>query len=414
MRMTPFGKLISPEEARRRLLGAVRPVTDREVLPLMGAVGRVAARTVVAPRAVPAFRRATWDGYAVRAVDVKSASKRTPVRLRLVGEIHAEERAERPIRRGECAAVATGAPLPSGSDAVEIFEDVEVDGPEIVFHKPLRAGVHLAEPGEDVRRGQVLVRDGDLLTPARLGALGSTGMTDVDVYVRPLIALVPNGNELVAPGLPLGPGQIHEFNNVTLAALVQAAGGEAFPLPPVGDEEPVLQEVLDGAASEADMVLSTGGSSVGERDLLPRILPRLGHLLFHGISVRPGKPTLAAAVRGKVIIGLPGHPTSCLSNAYWLLWPALEKLAHRPPSTWPSVRARLAEAVEAPHAGFTTVVPLRIEKGWAHPTFHGSSAITSLTGVSGFLLLSPKRPALRRGAEVEVTLPPFPLASGFA
>ncbi len=409
MKMTPIGPMVSAEEARDRLLKAAVPVRRTESIPLGHAVGRVAARTVRAPRPVPDFLRATWDGYAFRAEDARGATRRAPARLTIVGELHAEETLGRRLRRGECVAIATGAALPTGADTVQLFEEVQVEDGALLLSAPVPRGNGLAEPGEDIRRGQVVLRPGEVLTPARLGAVGATGASSVEVYARPAVALVPNGNELVPPGEPLTAGRIHEFNNFTLSAVVAACGALPLALSPVPDDAPVLQGTLEGALRQADLVIATGGSSVGERDLLPVLFPLLGKMIFRGIRVRPGKPTLAARAGGKLLLGMPGHPTSCLSNAFWLLVPLLRKLASLPGDGFHREEAVLAGACSPPTPGFTSIVPVRLEGGRAYPTFHGSSAITSLTEANGYLWMGPNARPLPRGARAIFHRLPPPL-----
>lgn len=410
MRMRPFGLLTPVEEAQRRALEAVRPVAGVERLPLDAALGRVAARPVRAPRPVPSFRRASWDGYAVRAADVASASRTRPVRLRLVGEVFAEDDLPRPVAPGESAAVATGACLPRGTDAVAIFEDVSVERDQVVVTVPVPPGSRVAEPGEDYARGATVVRAGEPLTPAALGGLAAVGATRVVVRRRPVVAIVPNGNELVAPGHRLRRGQIFEANNRTLAAVIAASGGVARPRAPVPDDPGRIRRALRAALRQSDLVIATGGSSVGERDYLPAIFPELGSLLFHGVAVRPGKPTLAAARQGQLLLGMPGHPTSCLANGFWLLLPVLRRLAGLPGPGWTEGRARLREGAGELTPGLSTVVPLRVEEGWATPTFRDSSAITSLAGANAYALLPPGSGALEAGRELAVRFLPPPLA----
>ena len=410
MKMEPITGLIGAEEALHRLLREIEPVDRFEVVPLSHALGRVAAEEVRAPRPVPAFRRATWDGYAVRSRDLKAASPKHPVPLRLVGEIHAEESYPHPLGSGETVAIATGAPLPIRADAVVLFEEVKVHGAEVLFRHPADPGESVAQPGEDFRQGERILSPGEFLTPPRLGALGAVGRRTVRVRARPKVALVPNGNELLPPGAPLTPGKIHEFNNFTLGALIEAAGGIPILYPPVPDDPPRIREVLEEALRRADLVIATGGSSVGERDFLPRIFPSLGRMLFRGIRVRPGKPTLAAKVRGKVLLGMPGHPTSCLSNGYWLLWPVLRKLAGLTGTGMGRTEARLSRPYEPPTEGFTAILPVRLERGWAIPTYRGSSAIHSLTGAHGYAVVRPGRRELPRGSRLVVHLFPPPLA----
>lgn len=204
------------------------------------------------------------------------------------------------------------------------------------------------------------------------------------------------------PGTRGGPGRIYESNNATLSAVVTAAGGVPRPEPPVRDDPRAIERSLRRALRTSDLVLATGGSSVGERDHLPQILPRLGTLLFHGIAVRPGKPTLAAAVRGKVVVGMPGHPTSCLANMYWLVLPALHRLGRRPGPGYSEGTAVLGADAVAPSSGMSTVVPLRFRGGRAYPTFRGSAIHASLSGATAFAMLAPGTRRARAGDRLRV------------
>ena len=410
MKMRPFGTLIPAEEARGRLLAAVAPIRRRESVELGEALGRVAAETVRAPRAVPSFARATWDGYALSARATRTASAGRPLRLKVVGEIFAEEQLPRPLSRGECAAIATGGALPRGADAVVIFEVVERLDDAILVRRRVRVGDRVARPGDDFPRGAVLVERGRPLTPAALGALASIGRTRVRVVARPVVTIIPNGNELVEPGGRLSRGKIYESNNLALGAVVRATGAELRPRPPVKDDSSRIEAAIRAAIPESDLVLLTGGSSVGERDFLPSIFPKLGRMLFHGVAVRPGKPTLAVRVGRTLVIGMPGHPTSCLLNGYWLLLPVLRKLAGEPGPGWWNGTVRLARAYDPPTPGFSTVIPLRVQRGWGYPTFHDSSAITSLAGVHAFALVGGRHGPLPRGTRLDAHFLPAPLS----
>jgi molybdopterin molybdotransferase len=411
MKMRPFGRLLPAETARRRLLRAVVPVEATETVGLADAVGRVVSEDHRAPFPVPGFSRATWDGYALRFRDTRDATSRSPARLRLVGEVHAEDRLDRPLSRGEAVAIATGGAIPRGADAVIIFEEVSVEGSELLVPRRVRRGERIADPGDDFAKGARLVRRGVELTPAALGALAAIGRTEIEVFARPMVRVIPNGNELVAPGGSRGPGQIYETNNVTLSAVISAAGGIARAVPPVVDDAEAIERAIREALSDSDLVLVTGGSSVGDHDYLPVIFPRLGRLLFHGIAVRPGKPTLAVATSSRLVIGMPGHPTSCLLNAYWLLLPVLRRLGHRSGPGWIDTTVTMAEPYDVPTAGLSTVVPLKVARGTGTPTFRDSSAITSLSGANAFALLPPGRSHLRRGARVSAHLLPFPISA---
>jgi len=409
MRAHLFGRLLPALEARQLLLREVRPVARVEAVRVGAACGRVSAREVRAPVPVPAFARATWDGYAVRSRDAKDATPRRPRRLRVVGEVYAEQSFEGILGPAEAVAIATGGAVPRGADALEIFEEVRRDGPYVELRSPVERGARIAAPGDDFRKGTVLVRSGEPIRPATVGALAACGLARVRVYARPRVAIVPNGNELRRPGSRLGPGQIFESNNASLSAFVAAAGGQPLPRTPVPDVASVLEEALRRALRESDLVLATGGSSVGERDHLPRIFPRLGTLLFHGVAVRPGKPTLAARAGSKLLIGLPGHPTSCLLNMHWLVLPVLRRLARLPGPGWTVRSVRLGSPGASGTPGLATVVPLRVRGVSATPTFRGSSSISSLRSADAFAVLSPGRGVVRAGTRLRACVLDPPL-----
>ncbi len=402
MEMRPFGRLTPVETARRRLLAAARPLRRTELLSVEFAFDRVAAASIRAPFPVPTFARTTWDGYALRSADTRGARRTSPSTLRVVGEVFAEQAFPGRVGPGEAVAIATGGAIPRGADAVVIFEEVDIDGREVRVKRPVKAGERIDRPGHDFPRGEILVHEGEELTATALGTIAACGVPKVSVYAQPTVAILPNGNELLAPGSRPGPGRIFESNNATLSAVVRAAGGLPRPEPPLPDDPDRIERALRVALETADVVLATGGSSVGERDHLPRILPRLGTLLFHGIAVRAGKPTLAVRAGSKLVVGLPGHPTSCLVNMYWLVIPALRKIAHRPGPGWTEGWAVLGSDAVAPTPGLATVVPLRFERGRAYTTYRGSSVITSLAGATAFAMLPPGRRVVRAGERIRV------------
>ncbi len=409
MEMRPFGHLISAERARARLWRAAAPIELVESIPLEEAVGRVAAATVRAPAPVPPVERATWDGYAFASSITRSASPSRPVEMPVVAELFADRRLRRTVPCGSAVAIATGAELPRGTDTVEIFERVRELGPRIRIDHPVRPGRYVAHVGDDYARGARLVRQGELLRPSALGSLAASGFARIRVYRAPVVAIVPNGNELLAPGERPRPNHIYESNNATLSAIVRAAGGIPRPMRPVADNPVRIEAMLRRAARSSDVVVATGGSSVGEHDYLPQVFPRLGRLLFHGIAVRPGKPTLAARSSRTLFVGMPGHPTSCLSNAFWLLLPALRRVARLPGPGWIDQPIRLASDADRLTPGLATVVPLRVQGDRGHPTFFDSHAITSLYGANAFAILPPGDRPVRRGERLVVhrLLPPL-------
>lgn len=412
MEMHAFGKLTPVDVARRRLLAAARPIERTEQVRVETAFRRVLASDVRATVPVPSFSRTTWDGYALRSRDTERSTRSHPAELRVVGEVFAEQSFPRLLRRGEAVAIATGGAIPNGADAVVIFEEVDRRDEVVRVFRPIVKGDRISGPGHDFPRGALLGRRGEELSAPTLGAIAACGVAEVPVYAAPRVAVIPNGNELLSPGEPPEVGRIYESNNATIASVILAAGGVPEVHAPIPDQPALIERAIRSALKRADIVLATGGSSVGERDHLPRILPRLGPLLFHGIAVRAGKPTLAAKVGRKLVIGMPGHPTSCLANMYWLVLPVLRKVARRPGPGWTDGDAVLGSDAVAPSLGLATIVPLRFEKGRAYTTYRGSSVITSLAGATAFALLPPGRRIVRRGEKVRVHYLEPPLGPG--
>jgi molybdopterin molybdotransferase len=406
--MRPFGSVISLEEARRRVEAAAVPIERTERVHLAEAAGRVAAETISSPLDVPPFARSAMDGYALRAADTTGADGSHPVQLRVVDRIYTAHVPHIAVSPNTCAQIATGAPIPDGADAVVMVEETAPAGnDEIQILAAVAAGQNIGRQGADIREGDAVVRAGDWLAPSRVGALAAIGCEALDVYARPRVATLSTGNEVVEPGRPLEPGQIFDVNRFTLAAVVEGHGAEAVPHAPVGDTVEALVDALDACAG-ADVVVFSGGSSVGDRDLIVDAVAARGEMIFHGIAVKPGKPTAFARVRRPgggttLFFGMPGNPTSCLSNAYILLVPLVRALAHLPPWTPRTVRVPLGRRVTsvANRHQFYTV---KLENGVAQPAFKGSGEITSLSRADGYIEIAEGETAVDAGTIVEVTL----------
>jgi molybdenum cofactor synthesis domain-containing protein len=404
--MRPFTSTITLEEARRRLDAAVRPIARTERARLEDAGGRVAAADVTSPIDVPPFARSAMDGYAVVAADTEGATRSTPARLRLLDRIYTGEMSAVTIARGGCAEIATGAPLPSGADAVVMVEETarSANGGEIAILAPAAAGQHIGRRGADIAAGDRVIAAGDLLSPSRIGAIAAIGRADAEVFARPQVAILSTGNEVIEPGGALAPGQIYDVNRFTLGAIVSAHGGVPQPRHAAQDTVAALIDALDACAS-ADLIVFSGGSSVGERDLVVDAVAARGEMIFHGIAVRPGKPTAFAAIgKGRTpFFGMPGNPTSCLSNAYILLVPFLRALARLPPHAPRTARAplgrRIASAVNR-HQFYT----VRLRDGVAFPAFKGSGDITSLSQADGYIEIPADQSVVEEGTSVTVTL----------
>jgi molybdopterin molybdotransferase len=403
--MRPFTSTISFEEARRRLNDAVNPITRTERVELERAAGRVAAEDVTSSIDVPPFARSAMDGYAVVAADTTVATGGSPVGLQIVERIYTGQMPKTAIVSGTCAEIATGAPLPDGADAVVMVEQTKMDGDSrVLIATAAAAGQNVGRRGADISAGAVVVRGGDVLNPGRIGAVAAIGRGEIDVYARPRVAILSTGNEVIEPGRPLGPGQIFDVNRFTLAAIVEAHGGVADARRPVDDTVESLGAALD-ACADADIIVFSGGSSVGERDLIVDLVAARGEMIFHGIAVKPGKPTAFARlnITGTPFFGMPGNPTSCLSNAYVLLVPFLRAVARLPELPNRTIRLPLGRRIVS-QAGRLQFYTVKIEGGIAVPAFKGSGEITSLSQADGYIQIPADQSGVEEGAEVDVTL----------
>ena len=401
--MRPIERTIELAAARAAIDRAIAPIERLEIVPLLEASGRVLARDIVAAHDVPPFARAAMDGYALRAADTAGATHDEPRRLRCIEQIFTGRMPERTIDAGTCAEVATGAPMPDGADAVVMVEQTHRDAAGMVsIFAPATPRQSVGARGADIATGQTALNAGELLNPARVGAIAALGIGEVEVYARPRVALLSTGDEIVEPGEPLRAGQIHDINKFTMATTFAEHGGVPVVHRTANDSIDELSRALD-ACLEADLVVFSGGTSAGERDLILDVLAARGEVLFHGISLKPGKPTAFALVGGTPVFGLPGYPTSCLTNAYLLVVPALRKLARLPVLAARRVTVPLAReivAVRARHQIYT----VRVEDGRAVPAFKASGDITSMSQADGYIEIPAGTGSVAAGTPVEVTL----------
>jgi molybdopterin molybdotransferase len=399
--MRPIRETIPLDTARRLLLDAIVPI-DRVVrVPLAEASGRVLARAAVSEIDVPPFDRAAMDGYAVIAEDTFGTTRSDPRILRRVETVYTGEIASRPLTRGECMEIATGAPMPEGADAVVMVEETEQAGGDLIrIMTPVYPRQHIGRRAADIATGQIILRDGDLLNPSRVGALAAIGFADVEVFARPRVALLSTGNEIIDPGQPLRPGHIYDINRFTLSAVIREHGGVPIPLRTAADNLTDLAAAVD-AAADADVLVFSGGSSVGERDLVLDILRQRGEVIFHGIAVKPGKPTAFGRIGGKPVLGMPGYPTSCLSNGYILLVPLLRRLARLPEYQPRVARLPLARRIVSP-TGRHQFYTVKVTDEGVMPAFKASGDITSMSHADGYIEIPTHTDIVEAGEIVEV------------
>jgi putative molybdopterin biosynthesis protein len=402
-----FHRLVSLEEAYEVLSEYVRrrPAEVEEV-DLANAYGRVLAEDVVALYDYPPFDRSEVDGYAVLSSDVAGADEERPAVLRAVGSVGIGEVPRFSLCSGECAEVSTGSMVPRGADAVVPVEYTKRVGDLVYVYRPVAPGENVAQAGSDVLAGDVLLTRGTVLGPVELALLASSGIARVRVYRRVRVGIVSIGDELVEPGRGLELGKVFDTNSYYLYSSVRELGAEPVLYGIVGDDEAALERVLRRALEECDIVITSGGTSAGVGDVTYRVVERLsgGALLFHGLKVRPGKPTFAAVVGGKLIVGLPGFPLSQMMIFNVLVRPILARLlGYTEPRT--TVRATLAERVLG-YLGVTRLVPVVLRRGpggyVAYPLSYRSGSTSVLQVADGFVRVEGSVPFIEEGAEVEV------------
>ena len=400
--MRPFTSTIPFADALRIVMDSARPIDRDEAIALDECDGRVAASDISSGVDVPPFDRAAMDGYAVVAADTAGATQAAPARLVRVDRLFTAQMPSRRVDPGECIEVATGAPMPPGADAVVMVEETQADDDVISIRAAAVAGQNIGRRAADIAIGQVVVRTGQWMGPARIGALAATGATSLRVFAKPTVAILSTGNEVADPGTPIAPGQIFDINRFTLGSIVRAHGGLAAPLPVAGDALESLHAALDGALAH-DVVVLSGGSSVGDRDLILDVLRARGHVHFHGVAVKPGKPTAFATIGNTPVFAMPGYPTSCLSNGYMLLLPFLRAIARLPPWQPRTIELPLSRRV-ASAPGRHQFYTVRIAEGRAEPAFKASGDITSMADADGYIEIPASTDAVEAGTPVKITL----------
>lgn len=400
--MIPFKLLIRREEALKRVLDTVKPINRTEKIPIEEATNRVLGENINAKRYVPPFNRAAMDGYAVKAPDTYGASEQNPQTLRLIAVLHAGESTDAIVSNRECIRIATGCPIPIGADAVIMVEFTEEKKEQVSVFKTVHPGANISQKGEDIMKGEVVLEAGVLLNPAKLGVMAALGKKQVLVYSKPRVAVMSTGPEICRVGSKLKRGEVYDVNSYTLSALFSLNGAIVTRSDIIPDSFDEIESAISRFLNH-DLIVFSGGSSVGERDFLARVIQQTGKVLFHGVQIKPGKPTLFGVVKGKPIFGMPGYPTSCLSNAYIFLISTIRKMARLTPKEPRIIKTRMGRRVVS-SSGREQVLPVRIVKGRAYPIFKRSGAITSLARADGYILLPINLDVVEEDEKVTVTL----------
>jgi molybdopterin molybdotransferase len=406
-----FFNVVTPEEARKILL-EISPV-ETEIIETIHARARVLAEDLFSQVDLPHFNRAAMDGYAVSAKDTFGASPSQPAYLKLTGTVEMGKEITQSLGKGETMRISTGGMLPPESDAVVMVEySEEVAGPMVEIHRGVSPWQNAIKIGDDIKKGELVFSHGRRLRGHDLGALTGIGISSLSVYRKPHVGLISTGDEIVEAETEPRPGQVRNINQHSLAGLIEEYGAELNDFGVIRDQRDTLATTLKKALAWGDLVLLSGGSSVGARDIALDAILALpdAEILFHGISVSPGKPTLFAKIAGKPVLGLPGYPVSALVIFDLFAAPLIRKLGGEDVHTaraQKTTRAILKTNV-ASQTGREDYVRVRLESSgdrlYALPLPNKSGAIFTLVKADGMVRIGLNQEGIEQGEEVEVIL----------
>jgi molybdopterin molybdotransferase len=404
---------ISWEDAREHVLSRVKPLPHIEVA-TPNALGHATAERVISPEFMPPFANSAVDGFAVLALDTQNASPQRPARLQVIAHRTAGPGDPARITRGQAIRIMTGAPIPDGAEAVVMLEDTDAwdpaqgrgrpSEPAVAIHKPAEPGQNIRPKGESVQAGDILLEPGHLIRPPEIGMLISVGVRNIQVHPLPRVAVLSSGDEIVLPELDPGPGQIRDSNRPAILSALRRRGFPVLDLGWVPDDEDRLTEAVKRGARDADFVITSGGVSVGDRDLTHRVLSRLGTVNAFKVAIKPGQPQVFGEVEGVPVYGLPGNPVSSLVVFDVFVLPALRKISGWGDVLRPLFMARLSWPIQR-KGGRTEFVRVRLETdngGWmARSTGpQGSGILSSMTRANGYAILPAAVEHLEAGALV--------------
>ena len=396
--------VVTREEAVRIILEKIPEAAEAETVGLPDALGKVVAEDILSPEDLPAYARSTVDGFAVHAADTYGCSEALPAMVTYAGKVLMGEDEKRVLPKASCMQVPTGGQVPEGADAVVMVEHSEDLGDQFRYMlKPVAPGENVNAKGDDIALGEVAVPKGTLIEPRHTAVLAALGISELRVRKPLTVGILSTGDELVDyTATPKGT-EIRNINSVTLAAAVEALGCRAKQYPIVPDEEDALREAIDIVRRECDFLIISGGSSVGERDNVNRVLASFGEVYFHGVALKPGKPTMFAMLDGDVpAFGLPGHPAAAFYTFHLFAKPAI--LKRRGAIAVPRyVEAELSQKVPSNH-GREEILGVALEDGKAVPLPAKSGVVSVLSRADGTITIPRDLEGLERGAKVKVLL----------
>ena len=409
--MKEFFKVQTPDELYKKM-DHFKPLSFEKVV-IEDSLHRILYEDVISPINLPEFQRSTVDGFALKAKDTYGASEKNPAILRVTAEIPMGQVSDIEVHEGEAVKVATGGMVLKGADAVQMVEYTEcIDSYTLHVFKTISPLENVIQVGEDVKAGESVLHKGHLIRPQDLGLMAGIGKTDVFVFLRPRVGIISSGDEIVPIGIVPSPGQVRDINRYTIVSMVKEAGGIPLFLGIVKDRFNDLKEKIELGLRESDIVVITGGSSVGTLDLTREVLQVFPgtEILAHGVSIRPGKPTLLADINGKPFLGLPGHPVSAIVIFHFFGKPILKILSGLSREViWHQIKVKARASRNIPSvSGREDYVRVKLEEKdgalWAHPIFGKSGAISNLVHANGLIRIGINEEGLEQGEEAEVFL----------
>ncbi len=407
-----FRKLLTFEEAKALIQETLKPKPlGTEQIPLLEAHNRVLAGDAVSTLEIPPFSRSTVDGYAVKYQDTFGSDENSPIRLKVAGFVAIGEQPKINVLKGEAAEIVTGAPIPEGADAVIMVEDTNRQGDDLTIYSSATLGENVQKRGSDIKNGEAVVKAGKVLGSREIGALAALGKARIKVYKVPTVSVLSTGGEVVEPGKELKPGKIYDINAYSLSIAVRECGGNAIYAGVVPDEKEKLKKALRRALASADILCTSGGVSVGPKDLIPQTLDSLGKpgVFISGVAIKPGKPATVALIGEKPVFSFPGHPTSALMIFHLFARPVIQAVAGKSAVTVPYVKAYAMSRMFSAKGRRTFVTVTLEQDGMKRLTARAvesgaSGAITTLTKADGFVEIPENQTFVDAGEEVTVFL----------
>lgn len=400
MERKEFRELTSVEDARA-LVDRIRVQPGITILPIEEASGHILAEDVLSGVDVPAFNRSVKDGYAIRAKDSYKASEPEPQELKLIGAIPAGCKDSFFVDDGEAIEISTGAPIPDGADAVIMVESTKQTGGPVLIYQPVHIGENIMRAGTDIMKGERILRKNTRMGSREIGVLASIGMNKVPVK-RLRVGIISTGSELIRPGEELDISKIYDANSYAIAAAIEECGGVPKIYGIVPDEETLMEESLERAIEECDIVLTSGSTSAGAGDIMYMIIEEKGETLTHGIAIKPGKPVVIGMINKVPTIGLPGNPTSALSIFNEFVAPIIYNSLGLKPSFKTKITAVMGTGIRS--GGREELFPVGVVRGKVYPADKTSGAITTLSDADGIIEIRAHTEYIGSGSEVEVTM----------